>query len=407
MDKYTENVIDIKPIINLGSTFSYPEFKYLLMKMKFNLFVFFLLFHVSMMAQSSYNIKVGSYEYLSIDPPAGYVRSSVWSCDEGLELSDRSEVGAIVKVSHYFSGVAYVRCSYVYEYLGSYDNNYHAGTGTETYRISCIAGTAKISKTTLELEPGENYTLECMRSSNFGTPTWTSNNEGVAIVNENGKVTAVGPGNATIILDPIIADPCYCDVEVGKIDPTKIEIVPNRISLKEGEKGKLSYKLMPSGATTKVIWKSSNEDVATVSSTGQVIAISQGEAKITATTENGLSSYATIEVVPLPQNIFLSIPESLTIGYQCKLKPILIPEDSETSYTWSSEDPIVAVIDKFGVVKGRTSGTTTITVTTENGKTASERINIKSPSQGVDYRNVNIRINFFKDVINKSLNNIK
>lgn len=89
-----------------------------------------LLFQIDLLAQ--YNIKVGSYEFLSLDPPAGYVRSAIWSFDEGLTLTERSEAGAIVKVTHYFSGAAYVTCDYVYEYLGSYDNNYHAGRGTKT-----------------------------------------------------------------------------------------------------------------------------------------------------------------------------------------------------------------------------------------------------------------------------------
>lgn len=366
-----------------------------------------LLFPLSILAQNGYNIEIGSYEYLSIDPPAGYVRSATWSCDEGLTLTDRSEAGAIVRVTHYFSGAAYVRCSYVYEYLGSYDNNYHAGTGTKTYRITCIAGTAKISQTNIELDPGEKYTLECIRSSNFGTPIWSSNNEEVATINEKGKITAVGPGIATITLDPIIAEPCYCEVLVSKVNPTSIEIIPNQITLKEGGKSKLSYKLMPNSATAKIYWESSNENIATVSSTGQVTAISQGNTQIIAKTDNGLSSCATINVIPLPQQISLIIPEQLTIGYQYQLKPTLIPENAETSYTWSSEDPTIADVDNTGIVKGKTAGTTNIIVITENGKTASCSITIKSPSQGMDYRNANIRINTFKDTVNKSLNNIK
>lgn len=93
-----------------------------------------ILFQINLLAQ--YNIEVGSYEYLSVDPPKGYARSATWSCDEGLTLTERSEVGAIVKVTHYFTGAAYVTCNYVYEYLGSYDHNYHAGQGTKTLEYS-------------------------------------------------------------------------------------------------------------------------------------------------------------------------------------------------------------------------------------------------------------------------------
>lgn len=377
-------------------------------KIKLNLFVFLLLIYpLNILAQYSYNIEVGSYEYLSLDPPAGYVRSATWSVDEGLTLTERSEAGAVVKVSHYFSGAAYVRCSYVYEYLGSYDNNYHAGTGTKTYRITCIGGTAKISETNVALDPGQKITLECIRSRNYGTPEWTSSDENVVTVSSSGKVTAVGSGNATITVDPIIAPLCYCKVSVSKKDPTKIEIVPSQVKVREGKQYKLSYKLLPTGASAKVFWESSNQNIATISSTGMVKAVTPGFTQIVATTENGLSSSATVEVLPLPQQISLITPEPLTVGYQQKMSYLLFPENSEASCVWMSESPIIATVNTTGIVKGRTPGTAVIKVTTENDKTASCRITVKNPSLGMDYRNANVRINAFKDTVKKSLNNIK
>lgn len=359
----------------------------------------------SLLAQ--YSIEVGSYDYLSLDPPAGYVRSATWSCDEGLALTESSEAGAVVKVTHYFSGAAYVNCSYVYEYLGSYDGNYHAGRGTKTYRITCVAGTARISETNLNLDIGRTYTLKCIKSSSYGTPIWTSSDENVVTVNENGKVKAIGPGVATITLDPIVADLCFCEVRVNKIDPTAIEMVSDRLTLKEGDKGSLSYKFVPSGATADVYWKSSDESIAKVSSNGQITALGEGTAKITVSTDNGLSASATVEVVPLPRQVSLITPQPLTIGYGWRLEPALTPSNAITSYTWISEDPTVATVDATGRVKGRTTGTATITVTTENGKTASCRLTVKSPSQGMEYRNAAIRIKAFKDVVKRSLNNIK
>lgn len=354
-----------------------------------------------------YNIEVGSYEYLSIDPPAGYVRSATWSCDEGLTLTERSEVGAIVRVTHYFSGAAYVRCSYVYEYLGSYDGNYHAGTGTKTYRITCVAGTAQISETHLNLNAGEKYTLKCIRSSSYGTPTWTSSNENVATVDDRGKVTAIRSGVATITLDPIVAEPCFCEVRVNNIEPTGVEMISERLVLKEGKMSKLAYKLLPSGAMAEVTWKSSDERVAKVSSNGQVTALSEGTAQITVTTDNGLSAYATVEVVPLPRQVALIAPQPIAIGYSYKLEPTLTPTNATASYTWASENPAVATVDATGKVRGRTMGTTTITVTTENGKTASCRLTVKKTSQGMDYRNADVRIKSFKDVVKRTLDNIK
>ena len=84
------------------------------MNQKSVIFTLFMMLLCTIPLQAQYNIEIGSYEFLSLDPPAGYVRNAYWSCDEGLTLTDKSEAGAVVKVTHWFSGAAYVNCSYTY-----------------------------------------------------------------------------------------------------------------------------------------------------------------------------------------------------------------------------------------------------------------------------------------------------
>ena len=64
-----------------------------------------------------------------------------------------------------------------------------------------------------------------------------------------------------------------------------------------GENEKLTAIITPSNATDKnVTWQSSDESIATVDSTGEVIAKKSGVVTITATTSNGKSSTITINV---------------------------------------------------------------------------------------------------------------
>ena len=59
----------------------------------------------------------------------------------------------------------------------------------------------KLNKTTVEVVKGKKYTLKAKvypDNVSFEGVTWTSSNEKVATVDENGKVTAVGHGTATI-----------------------------------------------------------------------------------------------------------------------------------------------------------------------------------------------------------------
>ena len=64
---------------------------------------------------------------------------------------------------------------------------------------------------------------------------------------------------------------------------TGVTVTPATLSLTPGEKYRLACTFTPSGATGTVTWKSSNEDVVTVTSKGVVEAVGYGTANVTAT----------------------------------------------------------------------------------------------------------------------------
>lgn len=367
---------------------------------RLTVFIFLsLLFQINLLAQ--YNIKVGSYEYLSLDPPAGYVRSATWSFDEGLTLTERSEAGAIVRVTHYFSRTAYVTCNYVYEYLGSYDNRYHAGQGTKTYRIQCIGGTASISETDLELSPGEKHTLKCTRSDSYGTPTWKSSDEDVVTIDSKGRITAIATGYARITLDPITAASCFCDVHVRKIDAKIIDLSPNPLNVVVGKTKSLKPIYTPNGASASITWKSENENIATVTSSGVVKGISEGTTTIVAKTDNGLTAKATVKVVGAPTAVHLPQDVEISVGYYYTLTPSLTPSESETTYKWKSSDTSVATITSTGKIYGKKEGETTITVTTDNNVTASTTVHIVSSPSGFDKATTDYRVKKINNLVKK------
>ena len=78
---------------------------------------------------------------------------------------------------------------------------------------------------------------------------------------------------------------------------TEIQIEEKIEDMEIGENEKLTATITPSNATDKIVtWKSSNESIATVDSTGEVSAKKSGVVSITATTSNGKSSTITINV---------------------------------------------------------------------------------------------------------------
>jgi len=108
--------------------------------------------------------------------------------------------------------------------------------------------------------------------------TWKSSDETVAIVDNNGKVTAKGPGKATIQVS-IGSKTATCEVTVSyqmKLNYTSYQIngLNESLTLKDA--------YLPGTAIT---WTSSNEKVATIDSNGKVTPKNGGFAKIRASTE--------------------------------------------------------------------------------------------------------------------------
>ena len=83
---------------------------------------------------------------------------------------------------------------------------------------------------------------------------------------------------------------------------TDIKINENVTSMKEGESQKLTATITPDDATDKnITWKSSDESIATVSTTGEVIAKKYGTVDITATSSNGKTSTIKIDIKESPK----------------------------------------------------------------------------------------------------------
>ena len=138
-----------------------------------------------------------------------------------------------------------------------------------------------------------------------------------------------------------------------------------------------------------------------------ISAISEGTATITATTDNGLTASGTVEVTPQPEHVSLPAGMQVAVGYSVKIEPTLTPAHAATTYRWNSDNESVVSIDKSGVARGMTVGSANITVTTENKKTATARVTVTEPAEGLDYRNAAIRVDALKRLIDKSINNLK
>ena len=99
------------------------------------------------------------------------------------------------------------------------------------------------------------------------------------------------------------------------IGVTELKINENIESMEVGESKKLTVTIMPSNATDKnIIWKSSDESIATVSETGEVVAKKDGTVEITATGSNEKSSTIKIDIINALEEENNTITKLSTIG---------------------------------------------------------------------------------------------
>jgi uncharacterized protein YjdB/cell wall-associated NlpC family hydrolase len=128
----------------------------------------------------------------------------------------------------------------------------------------------KLSETSLDLFPAKTAALSVKGGT--GSVKWTSSNPSVAKVSPSGVVTSVSCGSAEITA---VKNKIKLKCNVMVVDP---ELESPSETIKVGENKQIVLKDFDPAKTT---WKSSNESIVKVSSTGVITGIAAGEASIT------------------------------------------------------------------------------------------------------------------------------
>ena len=174
--------------------------------------------------------------------------------------------------------------------------------------ISIEAIRVTLNKSEMTLQVGANETLTVTIEPNLAVNkfvTWSSDNESVATV-DNGKVTAVGVGTATITattVDGSKTATCSVIVTAATVSVTEVTLNKTTLSLEVGVSETLLPSIAPDNATNKnVTWRSDKTTVATVNGNGRVSAVGVGTANITVTTVDGSRTATCAVMVTQPVN---------------------------------------------------------------------------------------------------------
>jgi len=246
-----------------------------------------------------------------------------------------------------------------------------------------------LNESTLALTVGGTETLTATVAPPNATNkniAWVSSDTAVATVSADGLITAVDAGTVTITVTTADGGKtAECSVTVT-VPVTGVTLNKTTLALSTGGTETLTATIAPSDASNKnAAWASSKPDVATVSADGLVTAVGAGTANITVTTEDGgKTAECAVTVTVAVTGVTLNKSTlTLDIGDEETLIATVAPANAANKrVTWTSSKPDVATVTG-GKVSAVDAGTTTITVTTQDGgKTATCNVRVRAPAPG-------------------------
>lgn len=223
---------------------------------------------------------------------------------------------------------------------------------------------------------------------------WSSSNEEIASVDEEGNVHAVAPGTVKITATSMdsFSTPKSASCTITVLQAvSSISLSDSEMVLNVRANQNLTAVVSPENASRKdLIWESSDPAVATVSKTGTISAVSNGTAIITCTAADGsgVSSSCEVTVIQMVNSLKIeSTSTAITVNKNesITLNATISPDNATNKdLTWESSNTDVATVDNNGTVTGISGGAATITCTAADGSQKTAKIEIYVPSIAVD-----------------------
>ena len=228
-------------------------------------------------------------------------------------------------------------------------------TATCVVKVIQHVSSISLNQTTLSLKVGETDKLQATISpenADNKVVKWSTSNEQLATVDEEGNVEALKAGEVWITAtsddNPEIKASCKVTITQPVTD---ISLSQTNIELTNiGESVQLEATITPEDASDKsVTWKSNNEQVCIVSSTGMVTAIGAGTTVVTATTnDGGKMAFCIVNVTLQEYNITLDqYTMTLNVGETAQLHATVSGNTNKT-INWSSSNDQIVTVDNNG-----------------------------------------------------------
>ena len=335
----------------------------------------------------THNDKIGAAESIAMRPNES-VFLDLWFSPE---ISSRLEVESEDEALTYDSKTGYLTAPNTPE--GSADlvfsNGYPEGDERRIEAVTHVIWSENplsdisISNAPQSLPVGSSVQLEAAVTPDdyIGRVSWESSDSSVLRVLSNGKVVAVGQGEAVITASIGEATSSVTITvtgeQPGESGLTGVSLDRYTLTLYAGEDAEqLTATLKPEGTEATIRWTSSNQTAATVSQDGKITPLSAGVTVVTAAAGDYRAS-CIVTVQPERVRVtgirFDEPTHTLMMGSTVTLQPIIAPDDATVkNLTWVSSDEQTATVSRTGIVTALSVGETTITATTVDGGYSAE-----------------------------------
>lgn len=241
-----------------------------------------------------------------------------------------------------------------------------------------VPKSVKLNKNDITFGIGEKYTLvTTVENGDISQVAFTTSDRKVATVDNNGKITAVGTGTATITANTYNGLKAKCKVTVKKLADS-IKLDKTSITLGVGEQYDFSSSIPNGTAAYFRSYYSDNTAIATVQKSGGLMtAKTAGTTTIRCKLSSGREATCKVTVKSAPSSVTLNYTTStLKVGQSEAIKVTYNNNAYSFKNKWTSSNTYVATVNSDGKIYAKSLGSTTISYRTYNNKTTSFKLTV-------------------------------